>query len=198
MTCVRGLCRVFVLPLLVIAMSATASPALASCRQVTVAEAGALAEVIVYGTVTETRQTFAPASGVIRFQPVRFLKGTLPGEVEVYLGPGRGGAITSVDYQAVVRGEAHTLYLRSAGNDAWQTDACSGSHVGAPLPDETALFGTGSSAPSAGPSAPTVAPKDNALLVLVALGLGAVAVGALALFWRRRQAGPSTLTTTSP
>lgn len=198
MTCVRGLCRVFVLPLLVIAMSATASPALASCRQVTVAEAGALAEVIVYGTVTETRQTFAPASGVIRFQPVRFLKGTLPGAVEVYLGPGRGGAITSVDYQAVVRGEAHTLYLRSAGNGAWQTDACSGSHVGAPLPDEAALFGTGSSAPSAAPSAPTVAPKDNALLVLVALGLAAVAVAALWLFVRRRHAGPSTLTTTSP
>lgn len=191
MTGVRGLWRFLVLPLLLIGMSLAASPALASCLQVTVAEAGGLAEVVVYGTVTETRQTFAPASGVIRFQPVRFLKGTLPGEVEVYLGPSRGGAITSVDYTAVVRGEAHTLYLRSAGNGAWETNACSGSHVGAPTPEESAFFGTGTSAPPA-------APRDNTLFVLGTLAVAAVAVAALALIVRRRQAGPSTLTTTSP
>ena len=191
MTCVRGLWRVAVLPLLLVGMSWAASPALASCIQMTVAEAGALAEVIVYGTVTETRQTFAPASGVIGFQPVRFLKGTLPGEVEVYLGPSRGGAITSVDYTAVVRGEAHTLYLRSAGNGTWETSACTGSHVGAPLPEENAIFGTGSAAPPA-------SPKDNSLLVLVAVGVALVAIAAVALFLRRGQAGPSTLTTTSP
>ncbi len=179
------------LPLLLIGMSWTASPALASCVRMTVAEAGALAEVIVYGTVTETRQTFAPAGGVIRFQPVRFLKGALPGEVEVYLGPSRGGAITSVDYQAVVRGEAHTLYLRSVGSGAWQTDACSGSHVGAPTSEETAAFGGGTSAPPA-------APRDNTLLVLGAIGVAAVALAATALLVRRRHAGPSTLTTTSP
>jgi hypothetical protein len=34
--------------------------------------------------------------------------------------------------------------------------------------------------------------------VLGSLGVGAVAVAALALIVRRRQAGPSTLTTTSP
>ena len=191
MTCVKGLWRVLVLPLLLVGMSWSASPSLASCLQTTVAEAAALAEVIAYGTVTETRQTFAPASGVIRFQPVRFLKGTLPGEVEVYLGPSRGGAITSVDYTAVVRGEAHTLYLRSAGNGTWETNACSGSHVGAPLPEENALFGTGTSAPPA-------APKDNTFLVLGAAGVAVIAMAAIALFFRRRQAGPSTLTTTSP
>lgn len=165
--------------------------AAASCVQTTVAERAAMAEVIVYGTVTETRQTFAPAGGTIRFQPQRFLKGSLPGEVEVYLGPTRGGAVTSVDYQAVVRGEAHTLYLRSAGNGAWQTDACSGSHVGAPLVEENAFFGTGTSAPPA-------APKDNTLLALGAAGVAVIAMAAIALFFRRRQAGPSTLTTTSP
>jgi hypothetical protein len=191
MTFMSVLGRLLLFPVLVIGMSSAASPALASCLQVTVAEAGALAEVVVYGTVTETRQTFAPASGVIRFQPVRFLKGTLPGEVEVYLGPSRGGAISSVDYTAVVTGEAHTLYLRSAGNGAWETNACSGSHIGAPTAEETAFFGTGSSAPPA-------APKDNTLIVLGAVGIALIAIAAIALFWRRAQAGPSTLTTTSP
>jgi hypothetical protein len=165
--------------------------AAASCVQTVVAERAAMAEVVVYGTVTETRQTFAPAGGVIRFQPTRFLKGTLPGEVEVFLGPSRGGAVTSVDYTAVVTGEAHTLYLRSAGNGAWETNACSGSHAGAPTAEETAFFGTGSAAPPA-------APKDNTLLVLGAIGLAALVIAAILLLARRGQAGPSTLTTTSP
>jgi hypothetical protein len=170
-------------------MSLAPSPALGSCVQTTVAERAALAEVVVYGTVTETRQTFAPASGVIRFRPERFLKGTLPGEVEVYLGPTKGGAITSVDYSAVIRGEAHTLYLKAAGNGSWQTDACSGSHVGAPAADEASFFGTGTAAP------PTT-PKDNTTLALGALVIAAIALAG-ALF-ARGHAGPSTLTTTSP
>ncbi|MDP9256080.1 MAG: hypothetical protein M3Q31_05935 [Actinomycetota bacterium] len=171
-------------------MNWTSSPALASCVQMAVAERAALAEVVVYGTVTETRQTFAAAGGVIRFRPERFLKGTLPGEVEVYLGPTMGGGVTSVDYQAVIRNEAHTLYLRSAGNGAWQTDACSGSHVGAPTSEETSLFG-------AGTAAPPIAPKDNTPLALGALVIAAIALAGGALL-ARRQAGPSMLTTTSP
>jgi hypothetical protein len=178
------------LPLVLLGAVWASSPALASCVQTTVTERAGLADVVVYGTVTETRQTFAPASGVIRFRPERFLKGTLGGEVEVYLGPTKGGAITSVDYEAVVRGEAHTLYLRSAGDGAWQTDACSGSHAGAPVPEENALFGTGT-------SAPPVAPQNNTVLVLGAVAMAAVAITAVVLV-ARRQAGPSTLTTTSP
>lgn len=165
--------------------------AAASCVQTSTAERAALADVVVYGTVTETRQTFAPAGGVIRFRPERLLKGTLPGDVEVYLGPTKGGAITSVDYEAVRQGEAHTLYLRSAGieNGAWQTDACSGSHVGAPTSEETAFFGAGSVAPPA-------APQDNTPLALGAIAIAAIALaGALVA---RRYAGRSTLTTTSP
>ncbi len=46
--------------------------------QASVREQAGLEEVVVYGTVTETRQTFAAASGVIRFRPERFLKGRLP------------------------------------------------------------------------------------------------------------------------
>lgn len=163
--------------------------AAASCVQTTVSERAALAEVVAYGTVTETRQTFAPASGVIRFRPERFLKGTLPGEVEVYLGPTKGGAITSVDYEAVRRGEAHTLYLRSAGSGAWQTDACSGSHAGAPTTEESGLFGAGTAAP---PSAP----RDNTPLALGAVAIAVIALAAAII--ARRYAGPSTLTTTSP
>jgi hypothetical protein len=174
---------------LLFGMSLASSPALASCLQTTVSEQAALAEVVVYGKVTETRQTFAPASGVIRFRPERFLKGTLPGEIEVFLGPTKGGAITSVDYSAVIRGEAHTLYLKAAGNGAWQTDACSGSHVGAPTAEEAAFFGTGTAAP------PT-APKDNTTLALGALVIAAIALAG-AVF-ARGYSGPSTLTTTSP
>jgi hypothetical protein len=185
----KALARASAIVAVFVGSSLASSPALASCLQTTVAERAALAEVVVYGTVTETRQTFAPASGVIRFRPERFLKGTLPGEVEVYLGPTKGGAITSVDYSAVIRGEGHTLYLRASENGAWQTDACSGSHVGAPTAEEASFFGTGTAAP------PT-APKDN-----TALALGALVIAAIALagaVFARGYSGPSTLTTTSP
>src|SRR5712691_2876834 len=83
------------MPALLLVAAGVSSPALASCVQTTVAERATLAEVVVYGAVIETRQTFAPAGGVIRFRPERFLKGTLPGEVEVYLGPTHGGAPTA-------------------------------------------------------------------------------------------------------
>jgi len=185
---VRALARLLVLAAALLGMSLASSPALASCLQTTVAQQAALADVVVYGTVTETRQTFAPASGVIRFRADRFLKGSLPGEVEVYLGPTKGGAITSVDYSAVIRGEGHTLYLKAAGNGAWQTDACSGSHVGAPTAEEASFFGTGTPAP------PTT-PKDNTTLAIGALVIAAIALAGAAF---ARYAGPSTLTTTSP
>ena len=168
----RPLARAILLPAVLIGMGWASSPALASCVQTTVAERAALAEVVVYGTVTETRQTFAPASGVIRFRPERFLKGTLPGAVEVYLGPTKGGAITSVDYEAVQRGEAHTLYLRSAGDGAWQTDVCSGSHVGVPTSEETAFFG-------AGTSAPPIAPSDDRPLALAALAVALIVLAGI-------------------
>jgi hypothetical protein len=170
-------------------VSLASSPALASCVQTTIVQRAALAEAVVYGTVTQTRQTFAAAGGVIRFRPERFLKGTLPGEVEVYLGPSRGGAITSVDYGAATRGEAHTLYLRPAGDGGWQTDACSGSHAGAPTAEETTFFG-------AGTAAPPIAPTDNTPLALGALAIAVVALAAA--LYARGAAGPSTLTTTSP
>ncbi len=171
---VRGVAWLIVLSALFVGLAGSL-PALASCVQQTVSERAPLADVVVYGTVTETRQTFAPASGVIRFRAERFLKGTLPGEVEVYLGPTKGGAVTSVDYQAARRGEAHTLYLRAAGASAWQTDACSGSHAGAPTAEETALLGAGSAAPPIATSADTPLMLAAIAFALVALAAALVA-----------------------
>ncbi len=139
-------CRILLLGSLVMAGSAFGSMlAVASCAQSTPAEQGARAQVIVVGTVVETRQTFfGAAGGVIRFRPERVLKGTLTTVAQVYLGPSRGGnSVTSVDYTAVVRGEQHTLYLRAAGDGSYETDACSGSHPGGPTADEERTFGAG-------------------------------------------------------
>jgi hypothetical protein len=190
MTCVRGLRRVLVLPLLLIGMSVAASSAVASCVQTTPREQADAADVVAYGTVTETRQTFAPASGVIRFRPERILKGTLSGEIEVFLGPTKGGPITSVDYEAVTAGQGHTLYLRSAGGGSWQTDACSGSHPGQPFITELSYIGSGTVVP----------PPPPADKIALTIGLFAVVGVAIVVFLLviRRYGGPSTFTTTSP
>jgi len=153
-----------------------ATPALASCVRQTTAEAAANAEVVVVGVVTETRQTFVAAGGVIRFRPERVLKGTLTSEVQVYLGPSHGGAITSVDYTAVVRGERHTLYLRATTDGSYETNACAGSHEGSQTMEEEGVMGTGTlvaAASDASPS-PVIA---AAIVTLAVLALIAIAVG---------------------
>jgi hypothetical protein len=151
--------------------------ALASCAQETAADQSARADVIVLGTVTETRQTFAAASGVIRFLPQRVLKGTLAREVQVYLGPTHGGAVTSVDYTAVTRGEAHTLYLRAVDDGSFETNACSGSHAGPPTAAEEKLLGTGTivAATHEASASPVVV---AAIVVLLALAAVAILLGA--------------------
>ena len=161
------------------AVPSLASPALASCLQQTTAEAAANAEVIVVGVVTETRQTFVAAGGVIRFLPERVLKGTLTHEVQVYLGPTHGGAPSSVDYTAVVRGERHTLYLRAAGDGSYETSACSGSHAGAQTPDEEKVLGAGTLIAAVSESSPSPA------IAAAILTLGVLAVVAIALGIRR-------------
>jgi hypothetical protein len=180
-----------VFPAVLIGAALSASPAVASCIELSPQEQAAAADVVVYGTVTETRQTFAAASGVISFLPQRLLKGTLGGEVQIYLGPTKGGAITSVDYEAVTRGQGHTLYLRSAGDGSWQTDACSGSHAGQPSFAEVAFFGAGTVVP---PSPPT----DYTALMIGGAVVIAVAIIAFLLVLRGQSRGPSTLNTTSP
>lgn len=153
-----------------------ATPALASCVRQTTAEAAANAEVVVVGVVTETRQTFVAASGVIRFRPERVLKGTLTTEVQVYLGPTHGGAITSVDYTAVVRGERHTLYVRATGDGSYETNACAGSHEGPQTAEEEGVMGTGTLVAAASDASPSPIVAAT-ILALSALALIAIAVG---------------------
>jgi MYXO-CTERM domain-containing protein len=151
--------------------------AVASCAPLDAAAQAAGAEVIAFGTVTETRQTFVAAGGVIKFRPERVLKGALTREVQVYLGPSHGGGITSVDYTAVTRGEQHTLYLRAFIDDgAYETNACSGSHVGAPTATEEKALGAGTLV--AALSEESVSPMIIAAIVaLVALAGVAVLFG---------------------
>ncbi len=162
--------------------AAPAQPASASCAQQTLADQAGRADVVVFGTVTSVRMTFAPASPVVTFRPERVLKGTLTKSVQVYLGPTHGGAVTSVDYQAASP-QQHTLYLRDAHDGSFETDACSGSHEGAPTGDEEKLLGAGTRVEAAvddGLPAPLVA----AIVVAV---LAALLVIGLAL--RRRVTG---------
>jgi hypothetical protein len=172
---------VLALFVLAFAMPVGANVAVASCIQQDLAAQVAGAEVIAFGTVTETRQTFAAASGVIMFRPERLLKGTLTSEVRVYLGPSHGSAITSVDYFAATRGERHTLYLRSFIDDgAYETNACSGSHAGAPSADEEGALGRGTLVAAA-----TDEPLALAAVAAVLVALALAAAGLIAL--RRRK-----------
>lgn len=154
-------------------------PAAASCAQQTPAEQAARADVIVFGTVTSIRMTLAPASPVIVFRPERVLKGTLTKSVQVYLGPTRGGAVTSVDY-AAASPQRHTLYLRDAHDGSFETDACSGSHEGPPTAAEEKLLGAGTPVDAAADGGDVGPPVAAAVLALVAAAL----VVGLAVRWR--------------
>lgn len=160
----------------------TSAVALGSCIQQTLDEQAKGAEVIVVGSVTETRQTFAAASGVIRFRPERVLRGSLTREAQVYLGPSHGGAITSVDYVAVTKGERHTLYLRATADGSYETNACSGSHVGGPTPDEEALLGAGTLVAAASDE------SVSGVLVAAIVVIFGLVVAAILFLRRRRSA----------
>ncbi len=156
--------------------------ALASCAQLDLAAQIAGADVVVVGTVTQTRQTFVAAGGVIKLHPERLLKGTLTKEVQVYLGPTHGGnGVTSVDYTAVVRGERHTLYLRDAGDGSYETNSCSGSHVGVPTAEEEKLLGTGTTI-----DVPIESSLSPVTIAVIALVVAIAAVAVIRVFLGRR------------
>lgn len=167
---VRGT-RVLVVAVLVVAdMMLSGTPASASCIQESVTDQIARAEIVAYGTLTGIRMTFAPASPVVTFRPERVLKGALTASVEVSFGPTHGGAITSVDY-AGAPPEMHTLYLRAVGG-SYETDACSGSHPGAPTAEEERLLGRGADvAVIDGDRRPLIAVAAIAVLALVAIAI---------------------------
>jgi hypothetical protein len=151
------------------------SPALASCIQQSVGEQVARADVIAYGAVSRGVQLLMfPPSRQVQFDVQRVYKGDVAGRITVAIGP-TDAAATSVDYAA--EDGLHTLYLRRTGN-AFATDACSGSHPGAPNAEENSLFGSGRAVLPVSPAAEWVVP---ALITLV-VSLGLVA---LVLFRRR-------------
>jgi hypothetical protein len=116
--------------------------AVASCGETSIAELAETADVVVYGTVTEIRQTSATEIGVVRLRVERVLKGAVQAQIDVAIGP-KSQPLDSTDYVGAQPGEKHTLYLYSADNDPWTTNLRIGSHAGAPTAEETAYFGPG-------------------------------------------------------
>ena len=126
-----------------------ASPAAASCApRAATPENAARAELVVYGTVTEA------SAGAVTLRVDRVLKGPVGSSVRVFVGPGRGGSVTSVDYPDMGAraniGSDHVLYVLRAADGQLETNACVGSHPGPPDPSENTFFGlAATSAPSA-------------------------------------------------
>jgi hypothetical protein len=172
-----------------------AAPAAASCAPpASVAENAGRAVAVIYGAVIQVE------AGALTVRVDRALKGSLAGSLRVFAGPGRGGAggsavATSVDYPDLggpaAVGSDHVLYLIRGADGELETNACIGSHPGAPSPDERTFFGAGT-APGGGLSAPepltppqNTLPTVNVLLIWLLVSL-AVAGGALTLVRRRR------------
>lgn len=152
-------------------------PAEASCRQLSLDEKVRLADVIAYGTVTSDAGFL---TNTMTFRVERVLKGSLPAVVQVRVGPEGLGVATSVDYRAE-KGD-HVLFLTHA-DGAYRTNDCSGSHPGAPTPEETAFLGAGAQPPAA-----TLGDEIAALGVLpfaIAAAAGALALVVVLLMRRR-------------
>lgn len=166
----------------VVLLLAAAQPAAASCAPpAAVSENASRAEAVVYGTVASGDRSRV----TVRVE--RVLKGTVGSTVAAYLGPTRGGGASSIDYTAPV-GSDHVMYLVRASDGQLETNACNGSHAGAPTAEESAHFGagttpSGTSATTApltpGPAVPGPLP-DTATAALVWL-LPALTIGLLVL-----------------
>lgn len=104
-----------------------------------------------------------------------------------------GPTATSIDYQ-MEHGSDHTLYLKQdLVTRRSSTDACSGSHPGAPTADEERLFGPGRPRPAtAGPPDRTPTGLDSTTTedrIIGALAtLLALVGGAAAIWYARRSA----------
>lgn len=161
-------------------MTIGTSAANASCVVPNLADQVARADVIAYGSVSRPAQLpISPPAREVRFRVERVFKGMASAEMNVAIGPDGGAIATSVDYQ-IDDGTAHTLYLRRTG-DAYSTDACSGSHLGPPTAEETALFGGGELR-----TVTNHQPVTWSLPVFLAI-LAVLIAGAGVLVWRRRR-----------
>lgn len=181
--------RSVVVVLLMSASALASAPALASCAPpVSVEEFAQRADAVVYGRVTgfQDGAPFGPPGRLATFSVERVLKGSAGASIVVAIGPEVGGGpgvvgATSVDYN-MAAGPDHTLYLRGQGSGRFETDACSGSHGGAPTPEEEAFFGPGR-APQPGNAA---GPSDLERGLIALAAVSAVAAGAAVLLYVRR------------
>lgn len=157
----------FVVLIVAIGLHIGASLAQASCRQQTLAEQAARADVVAVGHLSGDRLEIR-----------QVLKGQASGTIQVRLRP-EGNVVTSVDYMPKDDTD-QTLYLRREGSDN-VTDACSGSHEGAPTAEERAFFGVDAPLVATGGEA-TSTNIGIATSTGLVLALAALAVGAFALF----------------
>lgn len=164
---------------------ALGGPAAGSCLPpAPVADNAARAVAVVYGTVTDAN------GGAVTLRVKSVLKGQVGGTVRAFVGPGRGGVggpvvATSIDYGAAV-GTEHVLYLVRAGDGQLETNACIGSHPGAPDATEIAYFGAGAS-PAPGDADDPGAPSPFGAVAAIATVLLAAVFGAAVISWRRRR-----------
>lgn len=164
----------FAVLLAAVSLHLGAATAEASCRQQTLAEQAERAEVVAFGRVNGST-----------FQVREVLKGQVPQTIQVRFGAGPPGVLTSVDYMPA-NGTDHTLYLRTEAG-AYLTDACSGSHRGAPTTGEREYFTGGGTITSTGSDFGVGFAVDPLPAALIAAGLTTLALAAVRLVRRRRQ-----------
>jgi hypothetical protein len=171
----------------------TATGALASCIQQTLAEQAERADAIVYGRVTGMEGPPGIPARFVFVDVERVLKGSVVAQIGVAIGPGAEGGVssaptaTSVDYP-MDRGTDHTLYLKQTAPAGYETNACSGSHPGPPTADEERLFGAGRAPDRAPTGLDSATDADRAIAAAVTLIALAGGAGAIVFAMRSRRA----------
>lgn len=191
-----GVVRLLFVVALVIASGSLGGSADASCIPEDLPARAARAETVVHArAVAPGGPALGAPSRFAHFEVLRVLKGSAPARIAVALGPdvpaGPPGTVaaTSVDY--TLRGEAeHTLFLRRSAAGGFATDACAGSHPGAPTSEEVALFGRGT-APEPVPGGVAGATSADRIVAGVATLVALAAAIAAIAYARRGARGPA-------
>jgi hypothetical protein len=171
-----------------------AAPAGASCAAPqSIKETADRADAVVYVRVVGLEGP--PIGAPSRFALVkveRVLKGSVYVDIGVALGPEADAppgtvVATSVDYRAE-RGTDHTLYMKQRAPGGYATDACAGSHPGAPTAEETAFFGQGKPPDRTPTGLDSTTDADRAIAAAVTLIALAGGAGAIVFAMRSRRA----------
>lgn len=188
-----GLVRSLCVAIVVLASTSLGGAAAASCIQEDLPAKAARADAVVHARVVALEGPPGAPSRFAFVEVLTVLKGSAMARIGIALGPGAEGGIspgapvaTSVDYSAKP-GEEHTLYLKQHAPGGFATDACSGSHPGAPTGEEAAYFGAGRP-PDRVPGGITEATATDRTVAAVAM-LAALVAGAAAIAYARRSAG---------